>query len=71
MIHRAHLHELLHEKVVELGIQVRLRSKVAHYDLDEPRIVLEDGCVIQADFVVAADGEFCYIGLGSKLTCLL
>ena len=54
--HRAHLHQALHEAVVELGIHVKLSSRIRHYDMEGPSIILDDGTQIHADFVVAADG---------------
>ncbi|OCT52820.1 hypothetical protein CLCR_10641 [Cladophialophora carrionii] len=54
--HRAHLHEILHRKAVELGVIVRLASRVEQYNPDEPSFVLEGGETVRADLVVAADG---------------
>ena len=54
--HRAHLHEILHQKAVELGMVIRLGSKVEKYDLDTTSFALASGEVIDADLIVAADG---------------
>jgi len=54
--HRAHLHEILHQKAVELGVAIRLASRVQKYNLDEPSFVLDGGEVVRADLIVAADG---------------
>jgi salicylate hydroxylase len=55
--HRAHLHEILHQKAVELGVVIRLSSRVEKYDADEPSFVLVGGETVKADLVVAADGR--------------
>ncbi|KIW68827.1 hypothetical protein PV04_04747 [Phialophora macrospora] len=54
--HRAHLHEILHQKAVELGVVVRLASRVEKYNPDEPSFDLAGGETVKADLVVAADG---------------
>jgi flavin-dependent dehydrogenase len=61
--HRAHLHQVLHEKVVELGVEVFLDSRVREYLVDEEEgegmgLVLESGEVVRGDLVVAADSMF-------------
>lgn len=55
--HRADLHKVLYDKVVDLGVPVHLGSTVSWYSLDEPLFVLKSGEEIHADLVVAADGE--------------
>ena len=56
--HRAHLHRVLHEKVVALDVPVRLSSRIREYVLGRERagVVLENGEMVVADLVVAADG---------------
>ena len=56
--HRAHLHEILHLKAVELGVAIRLASRVEKYNPDEPSLVLVGGEIVRADLVVAADGRY-------------
>jgi salicylate hydroxylase len=56
VLHRAHLHELLYQKAIELGVVVKLGSRVRKYNLDEPSFVLEGGEGVKADLVVAAEG---------------
>ena len=56
MTHRAHLHEVLHERVEELGVPVHLQKRVVNYDSSEGLVNLEDGNIIKADLVIAADG---------------
>ncbi len=57
VVHRAHFHAALHERALELGIEVRVNSKVVDYDLEAPSVGLENGQVLSADLVVAADGR--------------
>lgn len=59
--HRAHLHEVLHEKAVELGIPVHLGSSVVRYSLDEASFQLQSGEQVTTDLVVAADGAYLYV----------
>jgi hypothetical protein len=55
--HRAHLHEALHARAIELGVEVRLESKVARYCAAESRVELVGGSDVSGDLVVAADGK--------------
>ena len=55
--HRAHLHEVLHERAVQLGAKIRLTCRIVEYRPDQSSFVLENGSVIHADLIVAADGE--------------
>jgi salicylate hydroxylase len=57
VVHRAHFHSALHKRALELGVEVRVNSRVVNYDLDAPSIELENGLVLSADLVVAADGK--------------
>ncbi|TLD15423.1 uncharacterized protein PgNI_02143 [Pyricularia grisea] len=54
--HRAHLHEALHARALELGVKVRLNSFVAAYKPDDAAIELSNGEVVKGDLIVAADG---------------
>lgn len=56
VVHRAHLHAALYTQAVELGVKLRLNSKVDSYDAETASITLSDGNVFQGDLVVAADG---------------
>lgn len=56
VVHRAHLHRALYEQALELGVGIRLDSKVAAYDPGAASISLSDGSTFQGDLVVAADG---------------
>ncbi len=54
--HRAHLHEILHQKAVELGAKINLGNRIDKYNVDVASFVLAGGEVIHADLIVAADG---------------
>ncbi|OAL36219.1 hypothetical protein AYO20_04377 [Fonsecaea nubica] len=54
--HRAHLHEVLHERTVELGVSVYLSKRVQKYDTQNGEVTFVDGQMIHADLIVAADG---------------
>lgn len=56
VVHRAHFHDALYKRALELGVQVRVASRVTKYNLDEPSVSLEDGFTLYADLIVAADG---------------
>lgn len=56
MIHRAHLHEALHETAVKLGVTVKLNSRVTEYNEMVPSIKMQDGAILKSDLIVAADG---------------
>lgn len=55
--HRAHLHAVLHQKTVELGVPIKLATRIERYQPDLPCIVLADGTVVKADLILAADGN--------------
>jgi salicylate hydroxylase len=65
VIHRAHLHDALHQLAVELGVKVELGSTVVDYDLDDPSLTLENGSVHCGDLVIGADGRVHYL-IGSS-----
>ncbi|KAJ5812304.1 hypothetical protein N7474_008605 [Penicillium riverlandense] len=56
VIHRANLHSALHRRAVDLGVTVKLASRVVSYETQGPNIELSDGSFVSADLVVAADG---------------
>ena len=56
VIHRAHLHNAMYQLALELGVEVRVNSKVTSYDAEGPSITLENGSIQRADLVIAADG---------------
>ncbi|KAJ5618514.1 hypothetical protein N7528_006625 [Penicillium herquei] len=56
VIHRAHFHKAMKDMASALGVKIEMASKVVSYDTAAPTLTLEDGTVIQADLIVAADG---------------
>jgi salicylate hydroxylase len=56
--HRAHLHEVLHHRAVELGVSIHLNMKVEKYGVDEGSVVFEDGSIVTANLVIAAEGKW-------------
>ncbi|KAJ6023687.1 hypothetical protein N7540_004484 [Penicillium herquei] len=56
VIHRAHFHKAMQDMARVLGVKIEMASKVVSYDTAAPTLTLEDGTVIQADLIVAADG---------------
>lgn len=56
VIPRHDYHKALHDMARDLGVTVKLGSKVVSYDSAAPTITLEGGQVISADLIVAADG---------------
>lgn len=57
VIHRAHFHAAMHALAVDLGVTVNLASKIVLYDVERPSITLENGEIVSADLIVAADGK--------------
>ncbi|QDS75985.1 hypothetical protein FKW77_004279 [Venturia effusa] len=55
-IHRAEIHRILHKHTVRAGAEIRLGSRVIHYDFDGGVVHLANGERLEADLVVAADG---------------
>jgi salicylate hydroxylase len=57
VVHRAHLHEAMHERAKELGVDIQLDKRVVQYQEEAGSVTLADGSVVQSDLVVAADGK--------------
>lgn len=55
--HRAHLHDVLHERTQELGVVVELNRKAESIDAENGIVRFTCGETIDADLIVAADGE--------------
>jgi salicylate hydroxylase len=49
----------MHRLAVDLGVTVKLVSRVLSYDVEVPSLTLENGSTVLADLIVAADGEYC------------
>jgi len=60
VIHRAHFHDALYQRALQLGVSVRIASRVEAYNLEIPNIQLASGEVINCDLIIAADGECFY-----------
>ncbi|CAG8891135.1 unnamed protein product [Penicillium egyptiacum] len=56
VIHRANFHSALHKRALDLGVTVKVASRVVRYNVEGPRIVLANGETASADLIVAADG---------------
>ncbi|KAK4065654.1 hypothetical protein Trihar35433_7774 [Trichoderma harzianum] len=54
--HRAHLHDALYQRTKELEVPVILNHKAKSYDFNNASVTFEDGTVVDADLVIAADG---------------
>lgn len=57
VVHRAHFHEALHQRALQLGVLVELGCRVTQYNEDSGSVIFGDGSVAQGDLVVAADGK--------------
>lgn len=67
VVHRADFHEALYLRARELGVKVRLNSKVVEY-IGGSSAVLEDGTVAQGDIIVGADGKIIHSRLTHPLS---
>lgn len=56
VVHRAHLHDALHRLAMQLGVVVRVNHRVVKYNDTRPSVNMENGTVLSADLIVAADG---------------
>jgi salicylate hydroxylase len=57
VIHRAHFHDALYRRALELGVEVKVASRVVKYDMDAPSVEMANGETLQADLIVASDGK--------------
>lgn len=57
VIHRAHFHSALCQKVQDMGIEIKLGARVVDYNPTEGSITLADGTIYTGDLVIAADGQ--------------
>lgn len=55
-LHRVDVQRALADRARELGVEVRLGSRVEDIDFDAAKVTLKDGEVLQADLLVGADG---------------
>ncbi|KAF9691670.1 hypothetical protein EKO04_010189 [Ascochyta lentis] len=56
VVHRAHFHDALLQRALQLGVKVDLGCRVVQYQEQEGSVVLADHSVVKGDLVVAADG---------------
>lgn len=57
VVHRANLQLAMHKLALDLGVDVKVNSGVKGYDESTPSVMLDNGSVMNADLVVAADGR--------------
>jgi hypothetical protein len=57
VIHRAHFHEALHKRAIDLGVDVKVNQRVVDYDLQTPSVKTANGKLYSADLIIAADGK--------------
>ncbi|KAJ5889153.1 hypothetical protein N7504_009963 [Penicillium tannophilum] len=56
VIHRAHFHSALCQRVQDMGIEIKLGVRIENYDPVAGSITLADGTTCTGDLVIAADG---------------
>ncbi|TVY14562.1 FAD-dependent monooxygenase OpS4 [Lachnellula arida] len=56
VVHRADFHVALHQRALQLGVDVKVNCKVVDYDLKAPAVTLANADSLSADLVIAADG---------------
>lgn len=56
--HRAHFHESLHTRAIDLGVEIRLDCRVTKYHASAGRVELADGSTVEGELIVAADGRY-------------
>jgi salicylate hydroxylase len=57
VVHRAHFHEAMHQRALELGVAIRLNNRVVQYREQMGSVELANGSIVQGDLVVAVDGR--------------
>ncbi|KAI9887836.1 MAG: hypothetical protein M1823_000358 [Watsoniomyces obsoletus] len=55
-LYRVDLQDALAKRATELGVEIRLGSRIRNVDFDDAAVVLEDGTKFKGDVVLAADG---------------
>ncbi|KAH7083976.1 hypothetical protein FB567DRAFT_530353 [Paraphoma chrysanthemicola] len=56
VVHRAHFHDALLNRALQLGVKVDLGCRVVQYSESIGSVLLADGTTVSGDLVVAADG---------------
>lgn len=57
VVHRAHFHDALLKRALQLGVKVDLGCRVVQYREALGSVQLADGSMVSGDLVVAADGK--------------
>lgn len=57
VVHRAHFHDALHRRALDLGIEVKTAHRVVAFGDEEAYVMCEDGTKVSGDLIVAADGK--------------
>lgn len=55
-IHRGDLHAVMLEYALSIGVHVVMGARVRDYNADTPSVTLENGTIMGADVILAADG---------------
>jgi salicylate hydroxylase len=56
VVHRAHFHDALYKRAIQLGVDVKVNCRVAKYDDYAAAVELANGMKLSADLIVGADG---------------
>lgn len=57
VVHRAHFHEALYQRAMQLGVSMTLGCRVMEYEESKGSVVLENGQRIRGDLIIATDGK--------------
>lgn len=57
VVHRADFHEAMHKLAVQLGVEIKVASRVTSYSAENATVDLQNGEKYSGDLVVAADGK--------------
>lgn len=56
VVHRAHLHQVLVDRAIELGAAIEVNSRIDSVDFDAPSVTTKDGRVVSGDIIIGCDG---------------
>lgn len=56
VVHRAAFHNALYQRALQLGVVVKVASRVVEYNEEAASVTLADGTVYSSNLVVAVDG---------------
>jgi salicylate hydroxylase len=57
---RGEYQNIMYERALELGVEIRLGCKIEEIDQSGPSLKLDGGEVVKADLIIGADGEVVY-----------